>query len=473
MSYELSAKIDNDKVFLINLSKIKNRLEPHFYTQIYVENDKKLLSSKYPLKELQKVTTLISDGTHFTPKYISSGIKFISVKNVRASKINYTKTKFISFEEAEKLDNRCKPCFNDVLLTKIGTIGLASIVSSKERFQIFVSVALLRPSEDIIPKFLEVFLNSRIAYLQFRRVLKGSGVPDLHLEDIRKVRLPVPPKRKQQEIADHFESRFNISKQKDKEANILEETINDYLFNSLGVKIQDQKENSIQNRIFTISSKSVSGCRLDPIYYSTDLERFNDGKYPSSRIGNIVNNFISGIGAGKQDQSDEVNGVVQIRPTNIGKDNELKFDKNVYVPKNFKGLRINVNDVLFNNTNSQELVGKTSILRQEGDFFFSNHITKIEVNDDFITADYLHIILNLYQKNKIFYSVCTNWNNQSGVGLDLLKSIKIPTPPLDIQIKISNHLADIRNQVKHLKEDAVSIIEQAQKDVEVMLLGDE
>lgn len=77
---------------------------------------------------------------------------------------------------------------------------------------------------------------------------------------------------------------------------------------------------------------------------------------------------------------------------------------------------------IFNNTNSQELVGKTAIYKGNIPYKFSNHITRIRVNKEKIIPEFLWLILNIYQQREIFYAICTNWNNQSGVGTELLKS---------------------------------------------------
>ena len=82
------------------------------------------------------------------------------------------------------------------------------------------------------------------------------------------------------------------------------------------------------------------------------------------------------------------------------------------------------------------------------------------------------LIFNAYQTNKVFYSICTNWNNQSGIGLDLLKSLKIPVPPLKKQTEIANHITKIRNQAKQLQQQAKAELEQAKKEVETMILGE-
>lgn len=188
------------------------------------------------------------------------------------------------------------------------------------------------------------------------------------------------------------------------------------------------------NKVFVIKRSELDS-RIDPIFYGSDLTRFNKC-FLSVKLSSVVCSFKSGIGAGKQDQAEGDEGIIQIRPTNIDNFGNLKFDKNVYLPYGFKGDKLKLNDVLFNNTNSQELVGKTAILLDEKELFYSNHITKIVVDKSQVLPLYIWIILNIYQENKIFYALCTNWNNQSGIGLELLKSLPIPLPPKEIQQKI-------------------------------------
>jgi len=189
-------------------------------------------------------------------------------------------------------------------------------------------------------------------------------------------------------------------------------------------------------KAFLVDSSEIEG-RLDPLYYSGAIYGFiKKLKFDLVKVKYISKNISSGIGAGKQDQTDKKNGILQIRPTNIDKYSQLKFDKNIYIPNNDKLKKLQKNDILFNNTNSQELVGKTSFFDIDEEMTFSNHITKIEVNQDIIEAKYLYLLLNIYQENKIFYNLCTNWNNQSGVGIALLKNLKIPLPPKETQNKI-------------------------------------
>ena len=215
-------------------------------------------------------------------------------------------------------------------------------------------------------------------------------------------------------------------------------------------------QNIDPNKIFLVNFSELEG-RLDPIYYASNfLHRFTQSH--SVKLKDVCVSFSSGFGAGKDEQTDEKNGYIQIRPTNIDNNGELVFDKNVFVPLQKTVGFVEKRTVLFNNTNSQELVGKTAILLEERELYTSNHITSIVVDETKANAEYIWIILNVYQRNKIFFSLCTNWNNQSGIGLDLLQSLKIPVPPLHIQQQIVNvYNAALSQRKKKLSESKAKL----------------
>ena len=86
----------------------------------------------------------LTDGTHKTPKYTKSGVKFVSVKDMSTGRLSLANTKYISQEGHEELFERCNPEKGDILLSKVGTTGVPAIVDTDEQFSLFVSVALLK-----------------------------------------------------------------------------------------------------------------------------------------------------------------------------------------------------------------------------------------------------------------------------------------------------------------------------------------
>lgn len=155
-------------------------------------------------KTLQDVCSMkITDGTHKTPVYCDSekGVKFLSAKDITAEKICWDNIKYIVPELHEELYKRLAPQVDDVLLAKNGTTGVAAIVETDDIFDIYVTLAVLRPEKSIIyPLYLLKVVNSPLCKEQFAQHLTGIGVPNLHLRDIKEVLIPLPSLPEQHEI---------------------------------------------------------------------------------------------------------------------------------------------------------------------------------------------------------------------------------------------------------------------------------
>ena len=158
-------------------------------------------------KRLKEVCEKITDGTHQTPTYFDEGITFLSSRNVTSGSIDWERIKYIDTKQHLAMHKRVAPRINDILLAKNGTTGVAAIVDRDVSFDIYVSLALLRSLSVLRPKFLLFFINSPIAKQQFNKRLKGVGVPNLHLEEIREVVLSFPASLTEQDrVLDSLES---------------------------------------------------------------------------------------------------------------------------------------------------------------------------------------------------------------------------------------------------------------------------
>ena len=161
----------------------------------------------YEIKTLQDVCEQIKDGTHQTPTYTDdtvNGYKFLSSKDVTTGIIDWNHLKYIPAELHKELYARIAPRKGDILLAKNGTTGIAAVVDRDEVFDIYVSLALLRPIE-INSVYLWVAINSLETKQQFDSSLKGIGVPNLHLGEIKKARIIVPPIEEQTKFATFVE----------------------------------------------------------------------------------------------------------------------------------------------------------------------------------------------------------------------------------------------------------------------------
>lgn len=150
---------------------------------------------------LNEVTTKITDGVHSKPEYTESGVPFVSVKNITTGVLSFDDTKYISPNAHEKYIKRCNPELHDILYTKVGaTYGRPAIVEVDKEFSLYVSVALIKPNHELVnPYFLKEVLATSALKRQADRAIKGAGVPDLHLVEIKKFIIPLPDMSIQEE----------------------------------------------------------------------------------------------------------------------------------------------------------------------------------------------------------------------------------------------------------------------------------
>jgi len=93
-------------------------------------------------------------------------------------------------------------------------------------------------------------------------------------------------------------------------------------------------------------------------------------------------------------------------------------------------------DVLFNNTNSKELVGKTCYIEENVEALFSNHMTRIRADRSKIEPMYLATLLHDLWRRGHFLTLCNKWVGQAGINVSTLAAVEIPLPPLDVQRQI-------------------------------------
>jgi type I restriction enzyme S subunit len=163
------------------------------------------------------------------------------------------------------------------------------------------------------------------------------------------------------------------------------------------------------------------------------------------RLGELVEKRLLLIRGGfPQGQHNEVgNGVPHLRPFNITNDGNLDLSQVKYVapPSEDDPHWLLPNDVIFNNTNSEELVGKTALFDRDGRFVLSNHMTLIRILEpNQVDAFWLSRQLHYFWYLGLYKSLCRRHVNQASISLERLKGISIPFPPFDEQCKIARIL---------------------------------
>lgn len=159
------------------------------------------------------------------------------------------------------------------------------------------------------------------------------------------------------------------------------------------------------------------------------------GVWPKVKIGDICHEIKSGFPCGNS--AKDIDGVLHIRPMNITPTGSFTLDGSKFIaasdlPEEYI---IRAGDVLFNNTNSKELVGKTCFVKEGILAGYSNHITRIRVGEQ-VLPQYLAYVLQHMYESGVFLRLCNKWVGQAAINAKTLAAQEIPLPPLTVQEEI-------------------------------------
>lgn len=162
--------------------------------------------------------------------------------------------------------------------------------------------------------------------------------------------------------------------------------------------------------------------------------------WANAALGDLLADATPGFACGE----DVEDGVFQFRMNNITAEGRLDLGKRRRVPKDYRNIDrflLQPGDVLFNATNSPDLVGKSAFFPGlEEPATLSNHFLRLRSRNGELDGRYLARWLNLQFVRGQFKGMCRQWVNQATVGRDALMSLRIPLPSLSEQRRIAGIL---------------------------------
>ena len=331
--------------------------------------DKNQKTKDWEIKKLKDVCYVVTDGVHKTPKYTDSGVRFISIKNIRAySPIDFNSyVRYISQADHEDFSKKAKVEINDILFPRIGTMGFAKIVDFEEEVSIFVGLGLAKPNSDIIlPKYLEYYMNSDFVYRYSHEKATGSGRKTLSLKFSREMPVFFPKSLDEQKrIVEILDEAFeNIDQAK----NIAEQNLKN---------IEELFESELQN-IFSNNGDEWERNTLGEVCEM--IKRGSAPKYTEKEESTIVlnqkcirNHSINYSFSRKHDSS-------------VKKINQERF--------------IQLGDGLINSTGVGTLGRVAQVREIEVEAFVDTHITIVRPKKELFFLDFFGWIL-IFIENKI------------------------------------------------------------------------
>ena len=276
-------------------------------------------------------------------------------------------------------------------------------------------VKVLIPNKEIYdPKFLfYAMLTLNIPSRGYNRHYKL-------LREKKLLRPPLPEQCKIARVLDKIQQAIELQDRIIEQAKRLKKSLMQKLFTE-GLYGEEQKETEIG-----LIPKSWEVVRLgdDKILketqYGLSVRGKKEGKYPILRMNNLVEGLIS---------IDDLQFV--------------DLDE-----KTFRKFKLEKGDILFNRTNSFELVGKTSIFYLDGNFVFASYLIRLKLNSEIIDPFFFNFYFNWDITQLRLKGLASRGVSQANISATKLKSFLIPLPPLEEQKQIAHILSTIDRKIE-------------------------
>ena len=163
------------------------------------------MKSEWKTSTIGAACSLVTDGSHSSPKSVESGEYMVSVKDFTEYGFDFTSCRRISSDDYETLKrNGCVPEQGDILIGKDGARYFEDIIIYRqpERPALLSSIAILRCNkEEIQPEFLYYTLRTP-GFKQDVRDNYGSGsaIPRIILKDFKRMPISYPSLEVQKQI---------------------------------------------------------------------------------------------------------------------------------------------------------------------------------------------------------------------------------------------------------------------------------
>lgn len=213
-------------------------------------------------------------------------------------------------------------------------------------------------------------------------------------------------------------------------------------------------------KIFLVNLSEVGG-RLDPNFIKKSRllkSILANSQFSFQGFGNYIKNIQYGI---SQLANTEQKGVPIIRMNNLQGDewNFLDLKHIELTGKELNLYRVNKGDLLFNRTNSKELVGKCGVFREEGDWGFASYLIRVQIDEKKLLPDFASTFLRLPVGRLQIDGLSRQIIGMTNINAEEIKLLQIPIVPLDFQKQVVSRMDAAYDAKKQKEEEAQRLLD--------------
>lgn len=422
---------------------------------------------------LGKLATFIQYGISERANTVGLGVPMIRMSNLQANGWDLSDLKHIKLDDVDL--NRYRLLKGDLLFNRTNSKELVGKCEAfgEEGDWVFASylIRVRLDTQRAIPGFVSAFLNSPAGRMQIDQVSRQvAGMSNVNTDELRDLLIPLPEIAVQKRLLAELEAaRIERDQSLASSADLLA-SLDRYVLDALGIYPDEASQ-----RPFAVRLNDVRH-RLDADYNSPRFQKLRraieSSKYTTRRLNELALFMRSGFAAGRQDQAHGSDaGVPHLRPLNLNAWGELSIAGTKRVPASAVSASdyIQRGEILFNNTNSAEWVGKSAVFDLKEACACSNHMTRIGLqggnNSYFFAA-----LMNAFRGIGYFSALSTFFNNQAGINTATLGVLRIPVPDMDMQQAIANETRDRKHEAARLRAHAEALWQKARERFAQQLL---
>jgi type I restriction enzyme S subunit len=322
----------------------------------------------------------------------------------------------------------------------------------------------------LIPEYLHRIIQAGFfkAHL-WRNKVGAEGRKEVKLDFFEQENIPLPPLAEQKAIVARWRkaqdeiiaARERVAKRKD--------AIDARFFSDLGLRSPAQ---SSMPTAFAVWWADFLRWGVGFNYLNQSGANLQRGKYPVVDLGTLLELVQYGTSEKANTNAD---GVPVIRMNNIlNGELELGNLKHLRLSKNEMGkLLLKDGDILFNRTNSKELVGKCAVFHAQGEYAFASYLIRIRADSSKANPDFLAYVVNSPIGRQQINALSRQIIGQANVNSVELRGLQIPLPPLAMQKQIIERVATGREEIAREREAADRLAREINAQVEALILGTE
>lgn len=346
---------------------------------------------KYSCVPLGRLVTISGGGTPSRNKdaYWGGIIPWATVKDLKDTTLSSTQ-ETITPEGLRDSASNLIPAGSVIVATRM---GLGKVAINTVDVTINQDLKAFSCSTDIEPRYLLYFLLANASHLD--SMGKGATVKGITLDVLKDLSIPLPPLPEQKRIAAILDKADAIRRKRQQTVNLTEELLRSAFLDMFGDPVTNPKGWE------KVSIRDL----VSEVKYGTSEKASYEGKYPILRMNNIT--YTGGW--------------------------DFRDLKRIDLPeKELSKYLVQKGDILFNRTNSKELVGKTAVYRQDSPMAYAGYLIRVRPNHQ-NNSEYIAAYLNSIHGKKILESMCKNIVGMANINAQELQEIPILKPPLDLQ----------------------------------------